>query len=74
MDLVDFLDMEEMQAKIGHKKIIDITTAQRWMKKLDYRWTMNPKGQYVDGHERADIVAYWQHVFLPTWKQAQSRS
>ena len=59
MDLVDFLDTEEMRAKTGHKKRIDIATAQRWMKKLDYRWTMDPKGQYVDGHERADSVAYW---------------
>jgi hypothetical protein len=74
MDLVDFLDTEEMWAKTGHKKRIDVTTAQRWMKKLNYRWTLDPKGQYVDGHEREDIVAYRQHVFLPAWKRAQSRS
>jgi hypothetical protein len=74
MDLVDFLDTEEMRAKTGHKKRIDVTTAQRWMKKLNYRWTLDPKGQYVDGHEREDIVAYRQHVFLPAWKRAQSRS
>ena len=37
MDLVDFLDTEEMRAKTGHKKRIDIDTAQRWMKKLNYR-------------------------------------
>ena len=74
MDLVDFLDTEEMQAKTGHKKRIDVTTAQRWMKKLDYRWTLDPKGQYVDGHKRGDNIAYRQHVFLPAWKRAQSRS
>jgi len=33
MDLVD-LDTQEMWAKTGHKKRIDVTTAQRWMKKL----------------------------------------
>ena len=59
MDLVDFLDTEEMQAKTGHKNRIDIATAQIWMKKLDYWWTMDSKGQHGDGHERADIVAYW---------------
>jgi hypothetical protein len=32
---------------------------------MDYRWTLNPKGQYVDGHERADVVAYRDGVFLP---------
>jgi hypothetical protein len=32
---------------------------------MGYRWTLNPKGQYVDGHERADIVAYRDGVFLP---------
>src|SRR5882762_4674619 len=28
MDLVDFLDTEEMRAKTGHKKRINVTTAQ----------------------------------------------
>jgi hypothetical protein len=37
------------------------------MKKLDYRWAYDPKGQYVDGHEREDVVAYRQNVFLPRW-------
>jgi len=74
MDLVEFLDTQEMWAKTGHEKRIDVTTAQRWMKKLDYWWTLDPKGQYVDGHERGDIVAYRQHVFLPAWKWAQLRS
>ena len=57
-----------------HKKRIDVTTAQRWMKKLNYHWTLDLKGQYVDGHERGDIIAYWQHVFLLAWKWAQLRS
>lgn len=36
MDLVDFLDMKEMSAQTGHKKRIDVTMAQRWMKKFNY--------------------------------------
>lgn len=51
MDLVNLMDTPEMQAKSGLKKRIDILTAQRWMKNLDYCWTYDPKGQYVDGHE-----------------------
>ena len=76
MDLVDFLDTdtEEMQTKTGHKKRIDVATAQRWMKKLNYQWTLDLKGQYVDGHKRAEVVTYRQHAFLPAWKWAQSRS
>ena len=31
------------------------------------------KGQYVDGHERSDVVAYCQQVFLPAWTHLQSR-
>ena len=34
---------------------------------MDYRWTKNPHGQFVDGHEREDVVAYRQLIFLPFW-------
>jgi len=74
MDLVKILDTEEMWAKTGHKKRIDVTTAQRWMKKHHYWWTLDLNGQYVDGHKRGHIVAYRQYVFLPAWKWAQLRS
>jgi hypothetical protein len=36
-----------------------------WMGKLSYRWTFQPSSQFVDGHEREDIVNYRQNVFLP---------
>ena len=58
MDLVDFLDTPRMRERTKMEKRISLATAQHWMKKLDYRWTQNPKGQFVDGHEREDIVAY----------------
>jgi hypothetical protein len=44
------------------------------MKRLNYRWTLDPKGQYVDGHEREDVQAYRKNVFLPAWRQAQLQS
>ncbi|KIK72536.1 hypothetical protein PAXRUDRAFT_798401 [Paxillus rubicundulus Ve08.2h10] len=38
------------------------------MHKLGYRWLRNYCGQYVDGHERPDVVDYRQSVFIPNWK------
>ena len=39
--------------------------AQRWMHQLKYRCAKRQSGQYVDGHEREDVVSYRQKVFLP---------
>jgi hypothetical protein len=74
MDLVNFMDTPEMRAKSGLKKRIDVSTAQRWMKKLDYHWMYDLKGQYVDGHEQEDVVAYRQNVFLPRWANIKART
>ncbi|KAI0316465.1 hypothetical protein OF83DRAFT_1060295, partial [Amylostereum chailletii] len=65
LDIVHFLDRPEVQTQFGLKKSVSLSTAQRWMKRMGYRWMKTPKGQYVDGHEREDVVAYRQHVFLP---------
>ncbi|THU96958.1 hypothetical protein K435DRAFT_858028 [Dendrothele bispora CBS 962.96] len=48
----------EFQARLKVKKKISLRTAQRWMKRMDYRWRAEPKGQYSDGHEREDVVDY----------------
>ena len=75
MDIVDFMDTPEMWLRSGLKKQIDISTAQRWMRKLDYQWTYSElKGQYVDGHEREDVVNYRQKVFLPRWANIKARN
>jgi len=74
MDLVNFMDTPEMQAKSGLKRRIDILTAQRWMKKLNYHWTYDPKGLYVDGHEWGDIVTYFQNIFLPRWVNIKAQT
>jgi hypothetical protein len=73
MDIVDFLDTPEMRDRTQLTKRINVVTAQRWMKKMNYRWTKNPKGQFVDGHERADVVAYRQNVFLPAWAKVKRK-
>jgi hypothetical protein len=36
------------------------------MKKKNYWWMLNPKGQYVDGHEHEDVVTYQNNIFLPS--------
>ncbi|OCH88550.1 hypothetical protein OBBRIDRAFT_813579 [Obba rivulosa] len=73
LDLVYYLDRPEVKAKYGMTKTISLATAQRWMKKLGYRWTMTPKGQYADGHECEDVVAYRQNVFLLRWKRVEDK-
>ena len=71
MDLVNFMDTPEMRERTGLEKRIDVPTAQRWMKKLDYRWTYTPKGQYV---EREDVVVHRQKIFLPRWANIKART
>ena len=68
MDIVDFMDTPEMQLCSGLTKRIDISTAQLCMQGLDFQQTYSElKGQYVDGHEREDVVEYCQKVLLPQW-------
>ncbi|OAX31798.1 hypothetical protein K503DRAFT_787611 [Rhizopogon vinicolor AM-OR11-026] len=67
-DIVDYLKRPEVRGCHGLKKTVSLATAQWWMLKLDYRWREEKKGQYVDGHERDDVVTYHQNVFLPLWK------
>ncbi|KIM60193.1 hypothetical protein SCLCIDRAFT_16384 [Scleroderma citrinum Foug A] len=66
-DLVDFLKVTENRARLGISRPISLATAHRWMKYMGWRWKKEVKGQYVDGHERSDVVAYRQQVFLPAW-------
>jgi transposase len=40
---------------------------------LGYRWASPKKGQYADGHERADVVWYHDQKFLPQWREIRSR-
>ncbi|KII87524.1 hypothetical protein PLICRDRAFT_112639 [Plicaturopsis crispa FD-325 SS-3] len=74
MDMVHYLDRPEVKERLRMKKTISLATAKRWMKKVGYRWTKNFKGQYVDGHERDDVVFYRQNVFLPKWVDVEART
>ncbi len=48
-------------------------TAQRYLHVLGYRWQEVKKGQYVDGHERADVVWDRDKVFIPKIKVLRNR-
>jgi len=48
---------------------ISLRTAEKYLNELGYRYRGPLKGQYVDGHERADVVHYCQDSFLPWWKK-----
>ena len=72
--IIRFIDTPEMLERLHQKKTISLTTAQRWMKKMDYRWTVNPKGQYIDGHEREDVVNYRNNIFLPSLVKLEERT
>jgi len=63
--IVRFLDNPDMLERLRCKKTISLETAQRWLKRMGYRWTYDPKGQYCDGHEREDVVNYRNQNFLP---------
>jgi hypothetical protein len=73
-DVVDFIKKPEVAEQFNLKKGISLATAQRWMKQIGYRWTITPTGQYVDGHERRDVVNYRQKVFLPHWMSIEERT
>jgi len=57
-DLVEYLGRDDTRTRYGATISISITTAKLWMAKLGYHWADTPSGQYVDGHERADVVEY----------------
>ena len=73
-DVVDFVKRPETLTQFGLKKPIKLATATRWLKRLDYRWMTSPGGQYVDGHERKDVVDYRQKTFLPRWMSIEEQT
>ena len=72
--IIQFIDSPEMLDWLHQKKTIPIATAQCWMKKMDYQWTINSKGQYVNGHECEDVVNYWNNVFLPSMVKLKKKT
>jgi len=66
---MDFLHQADIKEKYGIECDISHKTACRYLQALGYHYQSTPKGQYVDGHEREDIVTHREKVFLPKWKK-----
>ncbi len=72
-DISRYMARNEVRKRYRMKKGITERTARNWLYRLGYRWTLEPSGQYVDGHERDDVVKYRQDVFLPRWMAFEPR-
>ena len=57
-DVVDYIDRPEVQERLGKKTKISLRTAQRWLKKLSWRYGRKRNRMYNDGHERENVVKY----------------
>ncbi|KAH8802398.1 hypothetical protein DL96DRAFT_1475542, partial [Flagelloscypha sp. PMI_526] len=63
--LAAFLADPEVMVRHGIKKQISVRTARRYLRFMDYRFAYEKEGQYADGHERPDVTAYRDKVFIP---------
>ncbi|KAF9064707.1 hypothetical protein BDP27DRAFT_1384717 [Rhodocollybia butyracea] len=73
-DVVDYLVLPEGRRHHGLKKGVKLRAATEWLKRMGYCWRKTPRGQYVDGHERVDVVFYRQNVFLPAMSSIEHRT
>ena len=71
-DIVVFVSSEEMREDLGGKLTISERTARGWLKNMDWRFSKDEKGMYIDGHEREDVVAY-RTAFLARWEGYERR-
>ncbi|KIO15956.1 hypothetical protein M407DRAFT_86598 [Tulasnella calospora MUT 4182] len=72
-DIVEYSARPEVLERWGHEKPISERTARNWLHAMEYRYGKELKGQYVDGHERDDVVKYRQDVFLKQWMELEER-
>ncbi|KAJ7148220.1 hypothetical protein C8R46DRAFT_917015, partial [Mycena filopes] len=63
--LVNYLNSPAVREEHNIDKPVLLTTACRYLDELGYRFKSAKKGQYVDGHERPDVVYYRDNVYLP---------
>ncbi|CAE6475038.1 unnamed protein product [Rhizoctonia solani] len=72
-DIITYVDTDEVKARFDLAGPPCLRTAQRWMKKLGYSWGKELKGQYVDGHERKDVVDYRNNYYIPEFTKLARR-
>jgi hypothetical protein len=58
---------------ISQDKPFSIVTCRHWLTHLGWRLTLYKKGVYKDGHEREDVVAERNNVFLPYVQDKERR-
>ncbi|KAJ7616559.1 hypothetical protein FB45DRAFT_1105780 [Roridomyces roridus] len=68
-----YLDRPEVREEYGITAGISLRTARRYLRALGYRYGMPTKGQYVDGHERPDVVCERDHKYIPKLKKLSER-
>ncbi|KAJ7622335.1 hypothetical protein FB45DRAFT_1091207, partial [Roridomyces roridus] len=68
-----YLDRPEVREEYGITAGISLRTARRYLRALGYRYGMPTKGQYVDGHERPDVVYERDHKYIPKLKKLSER-
>jgi len=72
-DIVNFVATPDMQVAMGTKATtISKQTAQRWLKRMGWRYGKMANGMYLDGHEREDIVEY-RTWFLTEYQKLERR-
>lgn len=71
--VVKYLARPEVMEKHGITKTISVRTARRYLNALGYRYSQPRKGQYNDGHERADVVYSRDKVYIPAIKKLEER-
>ena len=73
--VVDYLAIPDVQQCFNLSNTVSLSTACRWMEHSGgYSWSTARNGQYVDGHEREDVVEYQQSKFLPAWYALDSKT
>jgi hypothetical protein len=50
-----------------------MSTARHWLHSEGFHYICHRKGLYFDGHDRPDVVAYRQDIFLPMMKRLECR-
>lgn len=58
---------------MSRKRLMTARTGRNWLHQLGLSHRRFAKGVYVDGHEREDVVAYRNTVFIPFWLQCRQR-
>jgi hypothetical protein len=75
-DVCEIVAGEKIQlmfSRLGVQKPgISQSTAQRWLTKMNWRYSETKKGMYIDGHERDDVVAY-RRAFVCRWADYETQ-